>query len=74
MAQPWHERPCVVPADAPPLGENADLSGDRAATAVRPPRPLPLTRKTYMEAERINLIGTTLADLTQRCAELRRYL
>jgi len=27
-----------------------------------------------MEAERINLIGTTLEDLTERTQELRRYL
>jgi len=27
-----------------------------------------------MEAERINLIGNTLEDLTQRAADLRRYL
>jgi len=27
-----------------------------------------------MDAERINLIGTTLEDLSQRTQELRRYL
>jgi len=27
-----------------------------------------------MEAERINLIGTTLEDLTERTQELRMYL
>jgi hypothetical protein len=27
-----------------------------------------------MEAERINLIGNTLEDLSQRAADLRRYL
>jgi len=27
-----------------------------------------------MDIERINAIGTELADLTQRTAELRRYL
>jgi len=27
-----------------------------------------------MDAERINLIGTTLADLQARTADLRRYL
>jgi len=27
-----------------------------------------------MDAERINLIGTTLEDLAQRTQELRRYL
>jgi len=27
-----------------------------------------------MEADRINLISNTLADLMQRAAELRRYL
>jgi hypothetical protein len=27
-----------------------------------------------MEAERINLIGTTLADLSVRTVDLRRYL
>lgn len=29
---------------------------------------------TQMDAERINLIGTTLADLQGRTADLRRYL
>jgi len=27
-----------------------------------------------MDAERINLIGTTLADLQERTVDLRRYL
>ena len=36
--------------------------------------PLSLTGRIIMEAERINLIGTTLADLTSRTQELRGYL
>ena len=38
---------------------------------------LPLYKQNQeftMEAERINLIGTTLADLATRTQELRRYL
>ena len=31
-------------------------------------------RTRIMEAERINLIGTTLADLSVRTVDLRRYL
>ncbi len=38
----------------------------------------PSTEQTYqdtiMDAERINLIGNTLSDLTVRTQELRRYL
>ena len=30
--------------------------------------------KTIMEAEQLNIIANRLADLTQRTAELRRYL
>ncbi len=32
------------------------------------------TQDKTMDAERINLIGTTLEDLSTRTAELRRYL
>ena len=32
------------------------------------------TRKPAMEAERINAIRNSLTDLTERVAELRRYL
>jgi hypothetical protein len=31
-------------------------------------------KHTTMDAERINLIGTTLEDLQARAADLRRYL
>jgi hypothetical protein len=31
-------------------------------------------RKSVMEAEQINLIANSLADVAQRAAELRRYL
>jgi hypothetical protein len=31
-------------------------------------------RKNVMEADEINVIANTLADLAQRTAELRRYL
>jgi hypothetical protein len=37
--------------------------------------PFPLTtQENTMEAERINLIGSTLEDLTERTRELRGYL
>lgn len=32
------------------------------------------TRNPQMDAERINLIGTKLADLSARTSDLRRYL
>ncbi len=32
------------------------------------------TQDTIMEAERINLIGNTLEDLSERTQDLRRYL
>jgi len=43
---------------------------------LAPPRGMPPNthRIKIMEAERVNLIGTTLADLSQRTEELRRYL
>jgi len=31
-------------------------------------------REDYMEADEINVIANTLADIAQRTAELRRYL
>jgi hypothetical protein len=34
----------------------------------------PSTRTHTMDVERINAIGTTLADLTQRTLDLRGYL
>jgi len=34
----------------------------------------PYTLENTMEAERINLIGNTLEDLTERTRELRGYL
>jgi hypothetical protein len=34
----------------------------------------PDTQDTIMEAERVNLIGNTLADLSARTQELRGYL
>jgi len=40
-------------------------------------RPCPLTpntRENTMEAERLNALQNQLADLTERVAELRRYL
>lgn len=30
--------------------------------------------RIFMDIERINALGTQIADLTQRTAELRRYL
>lgn len=39
---------------------------------MRPFRQEP--RKTAMDIERINQIGTSLADLTERTEALRRYL
>ncbi|MDD5445036.1 MAG: hypothetical protein PHH99_16570 [Pseudomonas fluorescens] len=35
---------------------------------------IPQVRTKIMDAERINLIGTTLADLSARTAALRGYL
>ena len=34
----------------------------------------PITQENTMEAERINLIGHSLEDLTERTRELRGYL
>ena len=34
----------------------------------------PFTKEDIMEADEINVIANTLADLAQRTAELRRYL
>jgi hypothetical protein len=36
--------------------------------------PIQQNENTMIEAERVNLIGTTLADLTSRTQELRGYL
>lgn len=36
--------------------------------------PFPQNENTMIEAERVNLIGTTLADLSNRTQELRGYL
>jgi hypothetical protein len=36
--------------------------------------PTPTAEHTMIEAERVNLIGTTLADLSARAVELRGYL
>jgi hypothetical protein len=51
---------------------------------IQRPAPVPPVRRVRksmvleahhnMDAERINLIGTTLADLQSRAADLRRYL
>jgi hypothetical protein len=38
------------------------------------PSPHAYQAKNIMEAERINLIGTTLHDLRERTVDLRRYL
>ena len=52
------------------------MGGLVPGTALGGPRlhPRKLTGHSIMEAERINLIGTTLADLTLRTQELRGYL
>jgi len=34
----------------------------------------PFTNEDIMEADEINVIANTLADIAQRTAELRRYL
>ena len=41
---------------------------------MRKSRPLHCTTKRSMDIERINAIGTLLADLTARTAALRGYL
>ncbi len=56
------------------------MHGERRLSAARtgsvqPCHPPQNTyQDTIMDAERINLIGNTLSDLTVRTQELRRYL
>ncbi|MDD0816738.1 hypothetical protein PSQ39_19015 [Curvibacter sp. HBC28] len=45
------------------------------AAILRRPSPAPEhSQEKIMEAERVNLIGTNLADLSARTVDLRRYL
>jgi hypothetical protein len=48
------------------------MPGPRESHRIPPTHPE--QARNIMEAERINLIGTTLHDLRERTVDLRRYL
>jgi hypothetical protein len=66
----WRISPLLRRAPGRPQG-----LGRRGAGPMRKSRVIPQdTQDKTMDAERINLIGNTLSDLTVRTQELRRYL
>jgi hypothetical protein len=52
----------------------AGFSSEGEGAIVRPRIIPPLETEDDMEADEINVIANTLADIAQRTAELRRYL